>query len=76
MLDELERGVHGDRGRALHDVQALVAASGAPVSIMTEPRRSGPAAGDDTERLCQKLIREMKGVIPPTSIAMNRVSRL
>lgn len=55
LLDEFGRVVHGDVGRALDDVQALVAAPGAPEGILAEPERSGPAAGDEPERLRQKL---------------------
>jgi hypothetical protein len=32
-------------------------------SILAEPQRSGPAAGDEPEGLGQKLFRQMKGIV-------------
>jgi hypothetical protein len=61
LLDEFGRVVHGDVRRAHDDVQALVAAPGAPECILAESQRSGPAAGDEPEGLRQKLFRQMKG---------------
>jgi hypothetical protein len=53
--------LYGNVGRALDDVQALVAAAGAPEGILAEPQRSGRAAGasrkssNPMQRLTQPL---------------------